>query len=229
MAFTSFSKLTIERNDTLDSLGFDSNLTRPIVGEGGVDLTLDDVDSNVTTLSGDVVNIVTDVNTNTDAKTADITTDVNANTDIQTSDIKERISNSPIKRYANSTSYYESYTTIFSYTGAGTIEYIKLSASNYHSTNNATRYVGIRLKVDGVTVYSDTKSTSTSGLTITAGGALQYDIGDNTNLLVVGAISFLLGMPFAQSIVIEAENRRTGGFISGLDQSSIYSLVIRET
>ena len=78
---SSYSKLTLEVNDTLDPIGFDNNLSRPLISaEGGINLEIDDIDGTVSTLGGD---IISDVNANTDSATGGITTDVNDNTDIQ--------------------------------------------------------------------------------------------------------------------------------------------------
>jgi len=69
---SSYSKLTLEVNDTLDPIGFDNNLSRPLISaEGGINLEIDDIDGTVSTLGGD---IITDVNNNTDSGLESLTT-----------------------------------------------------------------------------------------------------------------------------------------------------------
>ena len=173
--------------------------------------------------------ITGDVNANTDLATGSITTDVNANTNTETGDIKSRISNSPIKRYAINSNTYTSYTTLFSYYGAGVIESIYAAAYNTSTSSVNVRYATVGVIIDGVSQYYEQVEESDNWRTgIIAGGLLQYDISNSANLLETSAFISLLGLPFASSIEIKFMNYSIGGNYSGFHPTNTYSLIIRE-
>ena len=186
---SSYSKLTLEVNDTLDPVGFDNNLSRPLISaEGGISLEVDDIDSTVSTLGGD---IISDVNANTDTKTTGTTTDVNTNTDT--------LKGTPVS-LVGVIAGGSTLITLVDYTGSGMLKF-----SNLRGATSGGSLNGYKIKVtidDEVVCDSLNNATGKVYLFLENGFESSY-IYESRGRSTLAVVPVSANIPFKESLKVE--------------------------